>query len=63
MIWCIKKQKKDYYSAANGIVLVLFLFTMESLPQQFNQAVILIALSLLLRSSMYVYFTIIKKIK
>lgn len=63
MIWCIKKQKKDYYSAANCIVLVLFLFTMESLPQQFNQAVILIALSLLLRSSMYVYFTIIKKIK
>lgn len=63
MVWCLKHNRRDYYSVANFIILTLFLFSTEVIPQQFDKAVILITLSLLIRSGMYIYFSIIKKIK
>lgn len=63
MIWCVKTNHKDFYSVANFVILTLFLWSTEAMPQQFNQAVIPLALCLLVRSGIYILFTILKKNK
>ncbi len=55
------KGRKSLYHLANSVALAMFFALMFIIPQQFNNAILLLALSLLIRSSCYTLKTKCKK--
>lgn len=49
------KRKKSYYHMANSVIIIIFFVTLPIIPQQFNHAILFLALSLLTRSMFYTY--------
>lgn len=57
LIWNARGRRKDYYHAANLLVLLLFIAFMSILPQKINPAILPLALSLWVRSGCYTLIT------
>lgn len=51
------KQVKSVYHMANAVVIMIFFMAIAIIPQQFNSAILFLALSLLVRSLYYTYKT------
>lgn len=49
------KRKKSYYHMINSVIIIIFFVTLPIIPQQFNHAILFLALSLLTRSMFYTY--------
>lgn len=61
MIKRVRKKEKSIYMWANIIVLTFFILLWEIIPQEFNLAVLPLALSLWIRSASNLYLTYIRK--
>ena len=61
MIKRVRKKEKNIYMWANIIVLTFFILLWGIIPQEFNLAVLPLALSLLIRSASNLYLTYIRK--
>lgn len=49
------KRRKSYYHIINSAVIIIFFIALPIIPQQFNYAILFLALSLLTRSIFYTY--------
>ncbi len=61
IINCIRKGKKCWYLAANAVVLTLFIAFSRLIPQEFESAIVPLALCLLIRSASNLIITYRKK--